>query len=389
MANPNHIKILKQGIEIWNSWRQRFPEIKPDLSQANLTEVNLCPLTICDNFKASYQITADFAEANLCGTILDRSQLAKANFRGADLERASFKHAQLSEASFTEADLSNACFNNASLHESSFRKATLNGACFIESVISSANFSSADLRDAFLVRADLMDADLSRANLRGAVLSGAYLVRTIFKQADLSQALLIKAIATETIFTEARLTGACLEDWNINDKTILDNVDCDFFYRDFDCEHQVYRKRFPSDPNSSLGKGEFTAYFQTISETVDLIFNDGISWRAFYYSFLILKERYGEENLAVQAIEKKSNQALIVRLEVAPELDKATIESQIREIYEIKLQCLEKLHRVELNAKDGEVKSYMRENNRMERILNLFQPKRSLKCLCVQIKLAF
>lgn len=36
MANEEHLRILKQGAEVWNQWRQENLEIKPDLSEANL-----------------------------------------------------------------------------------------------------------------------------------------------------------------------------------------------------------------------------------------------------------------------------------------------------------------------------------------------------------------
>jgi len=36
MANPEHLKILKQGVEDWNQWRKDNPDIKPGLSEADL-----------------------------------------------------------------------------------------------------------------------------------------------------------------------------------------------------------------------------------------------------------------------------------------------------------------------------------------------------------------
>jgi hypothetical protein len=34
MINPEHLAILKQGVEIWNKWREENPDIMPDLSWA-------------------------------------------------------------------------------------------------------------------------------------------------------------------------------------------------------------------------------------------------------------------------------------------------------------------------------------------------------------------
>ncbi len=47
MANPEHLNILKQGVETWNQWREEHPEIEPDLQEANLVGTHLegVPLT--------------------------------------------------------------------------------------------------------------------------------------------------------------------------------------------------------------------------------------------------------------------------------------------------------------------------------------------------------
>jgi hypothetical protein len=36
MANQEHFDILKQGVGIWNQWREEHADIQPDLSDANL-----------------------------------------------------------------------------------------------------------------------------------------------------------------------------------------------------------------------------------------------------------------------------------------------------------------------------------------------------------------
>jgi hypothetical protein len=37
MANPEHLEILKQGVEAWNTWRRANPSIEPDLTRASLS----------------------------------------------------------------------------------------------------------------------------------------------------------------------------------------------------------------------------------------------------------------------------------------------------------------------------------------------------------------
>jgi hypothetical protein len=41
MANQEHLNILKQGVDVWNKWRQEHLDVQPDLSGANLKEKNL------------------------------------------------------------------------------------------------------------------------------------------------------------------------------------------------------------------------------------------------------------------------------------------------------------------------------------------------------------
>ncbi|GER89029.1 hypothetical protein KDW_31910 [Dictyobacter vulcani] len=41
MANQEHLALLQQGVEAWNSWRREHPQIKPDLDHALLENIYL------------------------------------------------------------------------------------------------------------------------------------------------------------------------------------------------------------------------------------------------------------------------------------------------------------------------------------------------------------
>ena len=41
MANPEHLAILKQGVDAWNTWRREHPLVRPDFGGANLREAHL------------------------------------------------------------------------------------------------------------------------------------------------------------------------------------------------------------------------------------------------------------------------------------------------------------------------------------------------------------
>lgn len=36
MANPEHLAILNQGVEVWNKWRKEHPGHETDLAKADL-----------------------------------------------------------------------------------------------------------------------------------------------------------------------------------------------------------------------------------------------------------------------------------------------------------------------------------------------------------------
>jgi hypothetical protein len=41
MANPAHVKILKQGGNFWNMWRRKNPWVEIDLTAAKVKNANL------------------------------------------------------------------------------------------------------------------------------------------------------------------------------------------------------------------------------------------------------------------------------------------------------------------------------------------------------------
>jgi uncharacterized protein YjbI with pentapeptide repeats len=77
MANPEHLKILKQGVEAWNKWISEHPVSIPDLSGADLGNAILS----C---------------AILSGAILSGAILINTNLGDADLSGADFTYALLS-----------------------------------------------------------------------------------------------------------------------------------------------------------------------------------------------------------------------------------------------------------------------------------------------------
>jgi uncharacterized protein YjbI with pentapeptide repeats len=345
------------------------------------------------NFSSADIQGADFSGTNLSMANLSGADLSKANLSGADLSEANLIGANLTSAFLVRADLTGADLIRADLTEAYFTEAKLPGADLIRADLTGVDLSRTklweiDLTGANLTGADLTGADLSGANLIGANLSTArltqaYLGRTNFTQAylidanltganlsganlsraNLSGACLIRTQALGTNLTGANFTGACLEDWSINSATNLTDVICDYIYR-----REGQKERRPS--SGRFAPGEFTKLYEKVQETVDLIFTDGIDWKAFLLSFQELRNKYGDENLSVQAIEKKSGGAFVIRLEVPPEANKAEIERQAKELYELKLNLVEETYRTQLQARDREIAIYLQHNASLENIIS-------------------
>jgi hypothetical protein len=103
------------------------------------------------------------------------------------------------------------------------------------------------------------------------------------------------------------------------------------------------QERCPNDLDQNFAPGEFTKLFQKSLHTVDLIFSDGIDWQVFLDSFEKLQVECNSDELAIQAIEKKPDGTLVIRVEVPPDADKAEVEKNLKQ---------------ELNAKDNEIEIY-------------------------------
>ena len=102
MANPEHVEILEQGVDAWNSWRQAYPDIRPDLSGASL---QMADLSHVDFSHVDFR-EADLSGAKLMGATLRNTSMAHADLRDADLrETVGLTAKQLAGADISGAKL--------------------------------------------------------------------------------------------------------------------------------------------------------------------------------------------------------------------------------------------------------------------------------------------
>ena len=182
--------------------------------------------------------------------------------------------------------------------------------------------------------------DLSKLWLREANLSGANLSVT-----NLSSIKFTRTQALETNFTSATLTGACIQDWNYNKNTKLDDVICEYIYL-----RENQQERHPSSGN--FAPGEFTKIYQKSLETIDLIFRNGIDWDAFTYSFKKIEIENQDAQLDIQIIDKKGDGVLVVSIHASPDADKTKIHGDFMQGYEFARKTLEPQYQARIEDKD-------------------------------------
>lgn len=346
IADQEQVDLLKQGADFWNAWRMKNPDKKVDLCYAPLNGFNLHKGNLCKADLRNVKLSrADLSRANLSNADLSHADLSKANLSDANLSNANFSNSNLFNAEFYCADLSFANFACASLLNANFFRSNLIRANFTDASFCSTDFIDANLKDANLNHAQLYKAKLTRADLSNADLS----------KANLSDAKLERVIALGTNFAEATLTGVCIQNWVIDTETNFEGVICDYIYL-----KDGQQERRPLNGNFSAY--EFSTLLQKSLETIDLIFVDGIDWQAFFQSFQQLRSQFGEQEIGIQAIEKKDAGAFVVRLEASSEADKSVIESTAKELYKRDLQLIEASYQAQLQIQ-GEQLQHARQNN--------------------------
>ncbi|NER21132.1 MAG: pentapeptide repeat-containing protein [Symploca sp. SIO1C2] len=181
------------------------------------------------------------------------------------------------------------------------------------------NFRSFNLRGAYLQGKDMRGFDFTEANLTGADCKDAKLQNANFTHAQI----------IDVDFTNANLTGICIADWSVNDQTKFTNVQCDYVYRKLD-ENDNPTDRFPCDRN--FEPREFESLYQEIGNVAELIFKEGVNWRAF--AFTLQKLQLEDEGLGLQlkGIEKRGD-LWVVKVTHNEDIPTAQVEQQLKANY--------------------------------------------------------
>ncbi|NEN96294.1 MAG: pentapeptide repeat-containing protein [Moorea sp. SIO3I7] len=256
--------------------------------------------------------------------------------------------------SFYKANLTDADFTGAILKSTDLREATITRTCWKNTIkLDRARPGNTILADTaireLLVRGNGYNKSYVNGNLRGANLRGANLNKANLKLADLSEATLedanlewanlTEANCVGTDFTHAYLTGACLEAWNIDSRTRLTNVDCQYVFLLENPDNMGSRERRPHDFNRVFEPGDFDKLYKQITNTVQILLRNGVNPKAFRQAFQELMAENPEiTGDSIQGIERKGNDVLLT-LEVPEATDKGKVERQFFEVYEARLEA--------------------------------------------------
>jgi uncharacterized protein YjbI with pentapeptide repeats len=273
------------------------------------------------------------------------------SFRGADLTNANFTNAILKHADLTSAILKHTRWYNARNLDHSLTHSTYLENPKIRNLVvtgygEDGEFEHLDLHGVNLQYARLDRAKFIGAKLNGADLKNAQLSSANFTEADISgadlenarleDASLIKTQALETNFHQAILTGACLEAWNINSKTALQDVDCKYVFLLEKPNNLGSRERLPHNPDKIFRPGDFEKYFKEVLDTVQILIRDGINPEAFKLALQSILNKYSDTT--VESIEKQ-DQDVLLTLKVAEGVNKGEVERDWDQVYQTRLKA--------------------------------------------------
>lgn len=156
MANEEHLARLKQGVDVWNQWREHNPDIFVDFVRADLSQMNLRGVDLS---------STQLSRASLRKTNLTKANLRESYFELASLDGANLTGASLHETGFFGANLTKANLTGVHCNGTDFTRARLAGANFTRAILTGVNFSQADLSGGNLTRSLINGTNFGNVDL--------------------------------------------------------------------------------------------------------------------------------------------------------------------------------------------------------------------------------
>ncbi|MBD2518486.1 pentapeptide repeat-containing protein [Nostoc sp. FACHB-973] len=257
--------------------------------------------------------------------------------------------AAIGGTSFYKADLTDACFDGAHLPYTDFRKANLTRTSF--KGVTGLEFSRLEgtILENLKVRKLLVTKRGNNEDYTGAKFNGANLTN-----ADLTGATLSGINALDVDFSEATLSGACIQEWNINKNTRFTGVKCSHVY--LKCIKQGDRIILSEGkPDSGeFQDGEFEKWISELQKTIDLIFKEGLNWRAFMFSLAQTAINHEGLDLSRYSITRDQN-LVFAKIGLFAGADHRAIHEEFTSCYENAVKLIDSNYQLILQAKDEEL----------------------------------
>ncbi|MDY7005381.1 MAG: pentapeptide repeat-containing protein [Cyanobacteriota bacterium] len=281
-------------------------------------------------------------------------------FKNANLTDADFSHAILKSTDFRFANTTRTFWRQSQYLKFARVEATILIDIKVRELLITGYGKDQQYIGANLRGANLMSADLSNANFKLADLGEASL-----KAANLNNANLTETLAIGTNFTTAQMSGTCLEAWNIDHTTILDNIESKYIYLLEEPKPETDdRERRPS--SGYFQAGDFTKLFEEVLNTVDLIFRNGLDFKAFMSSFKKVQVENQGIPMEIKSMENKGDGVVVVKIDVPPETNKEKIHQEFVQIYDEAVIALEEKYQQKLAGIEKQVSLYHRKTEETE-----------------------
>jgi beta-lactamase regulating signal transducer with metallopeptidase domain len=145
-----YLPIIQKGSASWNNFRKENQQILPDLSNTEISELNLEGINL--------------KNISLEDACIQKSNLNNGDLTGIFANNLEIRNLQLNNADFSNSTLSNAEFKNSTVQNTSFKNANLQSA-----ELTDCNFSNCDFRKANLRDVQFSGGSLNNCEFKGAI----------------------------------------------------------------------------------------------------------------------------------------------------------------------------------------------------------------------------
>lgn len=164
MAIPEHVEIFKKGSQVWNAWRDEYPNLRPDLSDIDFE----------NNFQTHKEMydTPEFTGYNLSDMNLNRiiarnSYFIRCYFAGSMLNFSDICFSYFQNCNFEDTSLAVSKIGSAEFHECDFTNSDLSYCTAEETNFSGSKFISTKLSHMSLVKTDFTDTVIDAVRVYG------------------------------------------------------------------------------------------------------------------------------------------------------------------------------------------------------------------------------